>query len=213
MVSSTDNTLINDTPDGENLSKRATEIADEIRRLERELRQEIQRIRIDSFEIREKTIQFKEEVLLHHSKQVLSLFTYIRRAKLKHIISLPIIWLCLLPAVLMDVVVCFYQFTCFPLYGIPKVRRADHVIFDRRHLRYLNVIEKLNCLYCSYFNGVVSFASEVGARTEQYWCPIKHAAQLKSIHSRYHTFVDFGDSDQYRAKLPDIRKDFSDIKD
>lgn len=195
------------------MSKRATKIVDEIRRLERELRQEIQRIRIDTFEIREKTIHFKDEVLIRHRTQVLGLLKYLRHAKIKHIISLPIIWLCLVPTVLMDLVVCFYQFTSFPLYGIPKVKRADHVIFDRRHLRYLNVIEKLNCLYCSYFNGVISFVREVGARTEQYWCPIKHAAQLKSIHSRYHTFVDFGDSDQYRSKLPDIRKDFSDIKD
>jgi hypothetical protein len=195
------------------LSKRATQIADEIRTLEKELRQEIQRIRIDSFEIREKTIHFRDEVLSRHRTQVVGLFTYIRRAKLKHILCLPIIWLCLLPALVMDVVVSFYQAVCFPLFGIPKVKRGEHVIFDRRHLRYLNVIEKLNCLYCSYFNGVVSFATEVGARTEQYWCPIKHAAQLKTIHSRYHTFVDFGDSDEFRKKLPDIRKNFSDIKD
>jgi len=213
MVSSTDNTLIHDTIAGDNLSKRATQIADEIRTLERELRQEIQRIRIDSFEIREKTIHFKDEVVTRHRTQALSLFTYLRRAKMKHIVCLPIIWSCLLPAIVMDAVVSLYQMLCFPWFGIPKVKRSDHVIFDRRHLRYLNVIEKLNCLYCSYFNGVVSFATEVGARTEQYWCPIKHAAQLKSIHSRYHTFADFGDSDKYRSKLPDIRKDFSDIKD
>jgi hypothetical protein len=195
------------------LSKRATQIADEIRTLEKELRQEIQRIRIDSFEIREKTIHFRDEVLSRHRTQIVGLLTYIRRAKLKHILCLPIIWLCLLPALVMDVVVSLYQAVCFPLFGIPKVKRGEHVIFDRRHLRYLNVIEKLNCLYCSYFNGVVSFATEVGARTEQYWCPIKHAAQLKTIHSRYHTFVDFGDSDEFRKKLPDIRKNFSDIKD
>ncbi len=195
------------------MSKRATQIADEIRTLEKELRQEIQRIRIDSFGIREKTIHFRDEVLSRHRTQIVGLLTYIRRAKLKHILCLPIIWLCLLSALVMDVVVSFYQAVCFPLFGIPKVKRGEHVIFDRRHLRYLNVIEKLNCLYCSYFNGVVSFATEVGARTEQYWCPIKHAAQLKTIHSRYHTFVDFGDSDEFRKKLPDIRKNFSDIKD
>ena len=195
------------------MSKRATEIAAEIRRLERELRQEIQRIRIDTYEIRERTIHFKDDVLLRHRAQMLSLYHYLRHARLRHVISVPVIWCCLLPALLLDLVVCIYQFVCFPLYGIPKVRRADHVVIDRHHLRYLNIIEKLNCLYCSYFNGVISFVKEVGARTEQYWCPIKHAAQLKSIHSRYHTFVDFGDSDQYRAKLPDIRKDFSDIQD
>ncbi|MDO9519667.1 MAG: hypothetical protein Q7L19_05585 [Pseudohongiella sp.] len=195
------------------MSKRATEIANEIRRLERELRQEIQHIRINSFEIRENTIRFKDDVLARHRQQMLSVFNYLRQAKLKHVISQPFIWLCLLPAIFMDLVVSLYQAICFPLYGIPKVRRRDHVIFDRHHLRYLNIIEKLNCLFCSYFNGVISFVREVAARTEQYWCPIKHAAQLKNIHSRYHTFAEYGDSDQYRERLPEIRRDFSDIND
>lgn len=29
-----------------------------------------------------------------------------------------------------------------------------YVVFDRRHLAYLNAIEKLNCAYCEYGNGV-----------------------------------------------------------
>ena len=63
----------------------------------------------------------------------------------------------------------------------------------------LNVIEKLNCLYCSYFNGLMGYISEIAARTEQYWCPIRHASRLKSIHSRYQNFVEYGDSGTYRT--------------
>ena len=120
MVSSSNNTLIQNTIVGDNLSKRATQIADEIRTLERELRQEIQRIRIDSFEIREKAIHFKDEVVTRHRTQALGLFTYLRRAKMKHIVCLPIIWSCLLPAFIMDSVVSLYQMLCFPPLGIPK---------------------------------------------------------------------------------------------
>jgi hypothetical protein len=33
----------------------------------------------------------------------------------------------------MDAVVSLYQMLCFPLFGIPKVKRSDHVVFDRRN--------------------------------------------------------------------------------
>ena len=111
----------------------------------------------------------------------------------------------------MDLVVTLYQLICFPVYGIPKVRRGDHVLIDLHHLAYMNVIEKLNCLYCSYFNGVMSYVREIAGRTEQYWCPIKHAAQLNRPHSRYERFVEYGDSDSYREKVNELRKDFSDL--
>ncbi|HLT64608.1 MAG TPA: hypothetical protein VKZ92_08805 [Pseudohongiella sp.] len=195
------------------MSKRATEIAEEIRRLEKELRQEIQRIRVASYEIRDRTIRFTDEALVQHRQQVLSVIKYLKQAKLRHVVSFPVIWLCLIPAVLMDIIVVLYQTVCFPLYGIPKVKRSDHVIIDRHHLRYLNVIEKLNCLYCSYFNGVISFVREVAGRTEQYWCPIKHANQVKNYHSRYHKFVDYGDASQYRESLSEIRRSFDDVQD
>jgi len=174
------------------MNKRVEELARHIHELEKELRDEIQRIRINTYEFRGRSIRFREEVVRRHRSQMRRLLTYLRHAKLRHVISAPIIWLCLFPAVLMDLVVSFYQATCFPLYGIPRVRRRDYVVMDRHHLKYLNVIEKLNCLYCGYFNGVIAFTREVGARTEQYWCPIKHATPLKEVHSRYHRFAEFG---------------------
>ena len=122
------------------------------------------------------------------------------------------IWLCLLPAIFMDLVVTFYQALCFPVYGIPKVRRGDHIVIDRQYLVYLNVIERLNCCYCAYFTGVVSYAEEVAARTEQYWCPIKHARKMKSAHSRYRRFLNYGDAKAYRKEMEKLRRDFNDLR-
>lgn len=193
------------------MNKRIGELADQIKRLEAELREEIQRIRIHTYEIRDRTILFQEEVKRRHRKQVVHVLQYLRKARLKHILTAPVIWLCLVPALLMDLIVTLYQAICFPVYGIPKVRRADHVIIDRHYLGYLNALEKLNCFYCSYFNGVMSYVREVAGRTEQYWCPIKHAAQLKGAHSRYQRFTEYGDSDAYRETVEDLRKDFRDV--
>ena len=47
-----------------------------------------------------------------------------------------------------NLVFSVYQGVCFPIYGIPKVRRRDYILLDRRHLAYLNWVEKLNCEYC-----------------------------------------------------------------
>jgi len=79
------------------------------------------------------------------------------------------------------------------------------MFFDHRHLAYLNLFEKLNCLYCSYANGVISFAREVAACTEQYWCPIKHAHKMLNVHSRYADFLDYGDAENYQQRMSEAR--------
>ncbi len=94
------------------------------------------------------------------------------------ILSAPVIYSLVIPIALVDLWVMAYQAVCFPIYKIPKVRRRDYLVFDRHHLAYLNVIEKINCAYCSYANGAIAFAREVSSRTEVYWCPIKHARRV-----------------------------------
>lgn len=195
------------------MNNRIRELNLQIRALEQEMREEIQRIRIHTYEIRDRGVRFRDEVLQRHRGQMVRLFTYLRHAKLRNVLTAPIIWLCLVPALLLDLAVSLFQLVCFPVYGIPRVRRSDYIIIDRHYLAYLNIIEKVNCLYCSYFNGLVSYVGEVAGRTEQYWCPIKHARRLKSLHSRYDKFVEFGDSDAYRAQRETLRKDFSDLED
>ena len=193
------------------MNRRIQELAARIKALETELADEIERIRIRTFEIRDRTILFGADVTRRHRAQLVPVLTYLRHARLKHVLTTPVIWCCLVPAVLLDATVTLYQLTCFPVYGIPRVRRADHVIIDRHLLAYLNVIEKLNCLYCSYFNGVLAYVREVAGRTEQYWCPIKHAARVKHPHSRYERFAEYGDADTYRVQGAELRKEFGDV--
>jgi len=194
------------------MNKRIEDLAGQIRLLEAELAKEIQRIRIQTYEIRDRTVRFGDEIRQRHRAQMVGVMTYLRHSELKHILSAPVVWCCLLPAVMLDLVVTLFQAICFPLYGIPKVRRADFVVIDRHHLAYLNVIEKLNCLYCSYFNGVIAYVREVAGRTEQYWCPIKHAAQVKGMHSRYRKFVDYGDNEAWPEQALALRKEFGDVQ-
>jgi len=117
----------------------------------------------------------------------------------------------MIPALLADISVTIYQYICFPIYKIPKVKRKDYIIMDRYNLFYLDKVERINCWYCEYFNGVIAYVREVGARTEQFWCPIKHSKALKDKHSRYGNFFDYGDYKKYREELEKRRADFKDI--
>ena len=141
------------------------------------------------------------------------LFRFLRRSSLLAILTAPIIYAGWIPFLLMDLFVTVYQAICFPVYRIPKVRRSDYLIFDREDLPYLNAIEKFNCFFCSYGNGVAAYTREVAARTEQYWCPIKHARRVASMHSRYHKFLEYGDCTDYQERLQQLRRDFTDLKE
>jgi len=121
------------------------------------------------------------------------------------ILTAPAIYALIIPLLLLDFFVAVYQAVCFPVYGIPRVSRRDYLAFDRGHLAYLNAIEKLNCAYCSYANGLLAYVREVASRTEEYWCPIKHARRVLGVHSRYGDFVDYGDADAYRHELERLR--------
>jgi hypothetical protein len=115
--------------------------------------------------------------------------------------------------VLLDLFVSMYQAVCFPVYGIPKVRRNDYLVIDRKKLRYLNLLEGVNCLYCSYANGLLAYVVEIVARTEQHWCPIRHSRRIRNAHDRYSHFLPYGDAGAYREQIEKVRCDFSDIKD
>ncbi|NIB39111.1 hypothetical protein HBA55_05915 [Pseudomaricurvus alkylphenolicus] len=188
------------------MNNRLESLLEEIRQLEKEVLEELEQKREQwSYEIIARSVHFREEVIEQHRRQVTHVREYLRRAKWRHIITAPIIWMNLFPALLLDLVVSVYQWTCFPIYGIPRVKRSEHVVIDRHYLQYLNIIEKVNCVYCGYFNGVISYVREVAARTEQYWCPIKHAQRVHDPHSRYAGFVDFGDGESYREKFHALR--------
>lgn len=187
-------------------------LLEKIKLLEAELITELQKQQPKfSYEIHKRQVHFTENIILKQKQHTRHLFSYIINAALKHILVTPVIWSCLIPALLMDIVVTLYQCTCFPVYGIPKVKRQDYIIFDHQYLHYLNLIEKFNCAYCSYFNGLIAYTQEIGARTEQFWCPIKHAQRLKNLHSRYQNFIEYGDAEGYRAYVESVRRNFKDL--
>jgi hypothetical protein len=141
------------------------EIETELARRQEELR----------FRFENSRIVFEDEALRVHRAIKTRVSRYLSQANPLVILTAPVIYSLLIPIALLDIFVIIYQAICFPVYKIPQVRRRDYLIFDRHHLAYLNIIEKINCAYCSYANGAISFAREVAARTEVYWCPIKHA--------------------------------------
>lgn len=141
-----------------------------------------------------------------------SLGAYIWHSRWAVALTAPVLYACAVPFFLLDVFSSFYQAVCFPVYGIPKVRRQGHFVYDRARLPYLNLLERLNCYYCSYANGVVAYVAEITARTEQHWCPIQHAHQPRSPHSRYGRFLGFGDVTAYREHVEEVRRDFRDLE-
>ncbi|MFQ5483358.1 MAG: hypothetical protein ACE5ER_11455 [Nitrospinaceae bacterium] len=186
---------------------------EKLQALETELASEVEKNRSRLFYKVERTrIRFEREAVVRHRLLTKKIRHYLKDAALLNILTAPVIWSCLMPAVLMDAVLSFYQWVCFPVYGIPRVRRADYILLDRGFLRYLNAIERFNCFYCAYFNGVVAYTREIAARTEQYWCPIKHARRIRGIHSRYSKFLDYGDAEAFRQEIERVRRDFADLK-
>jgi hypothetical protein len=195
------------------MSSRLDALLDQIRQLEKELAIELHHKETEfCYEVHAKKVQFTAEATAKNKQFRLSIHRYLTSSSLPVILTGPLIWLCLIPLALTDVIASIYQWVCFPIYGIPKVQRSGYLLFDRHHLAYLNFFEKLNCAYCAYANGLLSYLTEIAARTEQHWCPIKHAGCVKCVHSRYKKFVDFGDAQQYRQHVESIRHSFQDIQ-
>jgi len=190
------------------------EIIAEIKSLEQELLEELQQKQDEYFYIiRGKKIEFEEETRRYHQTLAKTLTRYFAEANPLHILTAPVIYSCIFPALFLDLVVSIYQAVCFRVYGIPRVRRDDYIVIDRHQLQYLNPLEKLNCVYCGYFNGLIAYVQEIAARTEQYWCPIKHARKLAVMHGRYHKFLEYGDGDNYQQALERLRGDYADTND
>jgi len=192
---------------------RLDELLKEIKALEAAIQEEMKNKEAQlHYEVRRHKVIFRKELEDLHRRYAGSSLLYIARASFLTLLTSPLIYAMILPALLLDLALWIYQAICLAVYRVPKVRRADYIILDRHHLKYLNLVERLNCDFCSYFNGLASYAQEIGARTEQYWCPIKHASGRMSRHSRYHLFTDYGDAEAYRSRLAAIRREFDDLR-
>lgn len=185
------------------------ELINRIKELEEELEVELRKRREEfHFVIEEKRVRFAEEVARQQRRLKSGLFRYLIESRPLNVLTAPLIYSGIFVFIFLDLFLTLYQAACFPVYGIPKVRREDYMIFDREDLPYLNIIEKFNCFYCSYGNGLAAYFREIAARTEQYWCPIKHARRIKAAHSSYTRFFEYGDAESYRKGLERLRTEY-----
>jgi len=151
-------------------------------------------------------IRFEENLKRVHHDLRTGVVAWLRQSELRNVLSAPFVYAMIIPLLLLDLFVTTYQAICFPLYRIPKVKRSNYIIVDRHHLGYLNVIEKLNCMYCGYGDGLLAYTRQVLSRTEMYWCPIKHARKVLDPHRRYARFSDFGDGEDFEAHVAGARQ-------
>lgn len=189
------------------MTQRMKEIARTIVELQAELDREIEfRRRALGVRVHDRLVEFERGIVIEQRKLKTSVRAFLARSSFGAIITAPVIYSMLLPLVLLDIWISFYQAICFRAYGIARAERRDYIAFDRGRLAYLNWVEALNCAYCAYANGVIAYAREIGSRTEQYWCPIKHALKISDPHQRYYEFLEFGDAEGYRTRLAAFRE-------
>lgn len=189
------------------MNGRIQQILSEISALEDDLRTALNEQQSTMFfQIKGKRVEFEQSIKEAHTKLKTNFFRWLVTNRPQNLITGPIIYSMIIPLLIADFFITIYQHTCFPIYGIKKVRRSDYIIYDRQQLNYLNFIEKFHCTYCAYGNGMVAYISEIIGRTEQYFCPIKHARKILSTHSRYARFLEYGDAEDYENKLEQYRK-------
>ncbi len=184
------------------MNPKINELVGRIRELEEEVEAELDRRReAFQFRIEHHRIRFERDMQARHRRLKVGLLRYVFHARLPSLVSAPVIYSLIVPIALADLAVTAYQSFCFPLFRIPRVRRADYMHFDRGNLGYLNLLERLNCTYCAYANGVAAYFREVAGRTELYWCPIKHARRVLAAHEHYRRFAEFGDAEAYHREV------------
>lgn len=188
------------------MNERIRDLLGQISALEGDLRtalhEQEQRV---SFTIRGKRVEFEQSVKQAHRQVKTGFFRWLVLFRPQNLITGPVIYSMIVPLLMLDLCVSFYQATCFPIYRVAKVRRADYIVFDRQHLGYLNFIEKFHCTYCAYATGLLAYIAEIVSRTEQYFCPIKHARKMLGTHERYARFLAYGDAADYAERLEAYR--------
>ncbi len=191
------------------MNDKVKEMLEEIEVLKLKLAEEIaEHEKNISYDIQNGYVKFEKEILNKQRENMKNLLAYFRDIPLLHLLSSPVIYAMVIPAVFFDIILFLYQNIIFRIYKFKLIQRSDYMIFDHQYLGYLNPIEKLNCLYCSYFNGLMQYASAIASRTELYFCPIKHAKKILYEHEHYKNYFQYGDEEKYQEKLETLRKKF-----
>jgi hypothetical protein len=192
------------------MNEQIKQLLTEIAGLEEELatriheQQETLHYRIEGSKIR-----FEENLRKIHHELKTGILPWLRNSEIRNVVSAPFIYAMMVPFVVLDLFLFIYQSICFPLYRIPKVKRSNYVIVDRHQLAYLNVIEKINCMFCGYADGLLAYTRQVLSRTEMYWCPIKHARRVLDPHRDYYRFGDYAGAEGHAERVAALRQELA----
>jgi hypothetical protein len=163
------------------MASRVDDLLDHIGRLEHELGSELDGARAKwRYRVDAGRVRFEHDVHDTHLRLRQSIPRFLRESSIPNMLTMPIIGSLIVPVGLLDLWVTLYQAICFRVYGIALVPRS---------------------------NGVFAYVREVAARTEQYWCPIRHAKQVLAPHTHYRQFVDYGDAEGYHRRLMYLRNE------
>lgn len=189
------------------MTARLEALAQEIVRLQGELDREIEKRRTTlGWRLKAGLVEFEDGLVIEHRRLRQGVGRFLGRASFATVATAPLIYSLIVPLALLDAWASLYQAVCFRAYRLPRVQRSRYVVFDRGKLAYLNGVEAVNCVFCEYANGVAAYVREIASRTEQYWCPIKHALRVTDPHERYLGFLKYGDAEGYRARLDAFRE-------
>jgi len=188
------------------MNNRISQLIEQITALEEELHTllEAQQSRL-RYQFEGRRIVFEQAIREAHQRVKLGVFRWFLTVRPQNYLTMPIIYGAAVPLLFFDLCLTLYQWICFPVYRIARVSRGDYIVYDHQQLSYLNVIEKFHCLYCSYAVGLIAYAQEILARTEQYFCPIKHARKVRGANARYEQFLDYGDEEDFHERLEAFR--------
>ena len=191
---------------GGHVDDKVRQLMAQINVLEDELRAVVHQAEVPlSYRVDGKRIRFDKSVREAHQRSKTGLLHWIVKSRPPTVVVVPVIYGLIMPLLFLDLGLTLYQTLCFPAYRINKVRRSDYIVMDRWHLSYLNFMEKLHCAYCAYANGLLAYGTEIAARTEQYWCPIKHARKILGAPARAQAFLAYGDGENYQQRLSGFR--------
>lgn len=188
------------------MDSRLDDLLTKLKSLEDEFEREVEARRARfHYQLSHGRVVFEAEARKEHQRLRIGTLRFLRNSPVGTLLIAPFVYGVVIPLLVLDLAVWLFQAVCFRVWNIAPVRRSDYIVLDRYQLGYLNGVQKLNCVYCGYANGLVAYVREVAARTEQYWCPIKHAVRTRNPHARYRAFVEYGDAESYRQRLRQLR--------
>ena len=134
------------------------------------------------------------------------------RRRIRHTLTAPFIYSVFIAIIVLDIFVELYHRIGFRLCKLELVKRSDYIKIDRHKLKYLNWFDKINCAYCDYSNGVLRYACEIAARTEKYWCGIKHKQYKGFKEPKHHkNFLKYGDKKAFNKKFKNKKSSSSQV--